>query len=200
MGKGLVRQLSRNNSVKVGSRDPAKARDAAREIPGAEGADWAGASEWAEAAVFAIPYRALSLAETLRNELSGKLVLSAVNPLRRVGELFEFALGEGSAAEELAGLLPESRVATAFNHVPWNFLDEGAAVPVDVLVASDSEGTFEAAAGLVRSIPRLRPLYAGPLSEARVIERLTPLVLNLARLNSTGSLTTRFVSGREGGP
>lgn len=195
MGRALAKQLSRNNRVVIGSRDPARARDAAQAIPGVEGADYAGASDGAEAAVFAIPYPALMLAVPLRKALSGKLVVSAVNPMRLKGGFFEPALEEGSAAEELAVLLPESRLATGFNHIPWSILDAEEVVPVDVLVAADSEPTFEAAAKLVRSIPNIRPLNAGPLSQARGVEAITPLLLNLARLNVTGSLATKFVSG-----
>jgi predicted dinucleotide-binding enzyme len=61
-------------------------------------------------------------------------------------------------------------------------------------VAADSKEVFEETATLVRSIPNLRPLYVGPLSQAHVVERMTALVLNLAKLNGTGSLALRFVS------
>ncbi|MBI3841124.1 MAG: NADPH-dependent F420 reductase, partial [Thaumarchaeota archaeon] len=103
----------------------------------------------------------------------------------------------GSAAEELAKKLPGSRVATAFNNITVGFFTKSETPRLDVVVAADSKQTFEDAAALVRSIPNLRPLYAGPLSEAQAVERVTALILNLARNNDTGSLATRFVSQRE---
>jgi predicted dinucleotide-binding enzyme len=65
------------------------------------------------------------------------------------------------------------------------------------VVAADSKKTFDEAARIVKSIPSLRPLYAGPLREAQVVERITPLILNLAKKNGTGDLSTRFVSQKE---
>ncbi len=196
MGRAIARQLSRHNEVVIGSRDPSRASEAARLIHGATGSDYLGASEAADVVVFTVPYEALGAAAGLAAALSGKVVVSAVNPLRVEAGLLRYGLEEGSAAEELAGLLRESRVATAFNHVSSLFFERDEPVAMDILVAAETRETFEVVSGLVKSIPNLRPLYAGPLSQARVIERMTPLVLNLAKLNKTGSLTTRFVSVR----
>ena len=60
-------------------------------------------------------------------------------------------------------------------------------------MASTSKEAYETTASLVRSVRNLRPLYAGPISEAQVVERITALVLNLDRMNGTGSLSTKFV-------
>jgi len=85
-------------------------------------------------------------------------------------------------------------VATAFNNVPAGFLRDEIVPPVDILIAADSKETYEEAAELVRGIREMRPLHAGPLSEARMVECITPLVLNLAKFNGMGALTTRFVT------
>lgn len=196
MGKALAAHLAKKNQVIIGSRDVGKAKETAARIKGATGGDYIQASREADAAVFAIPYSAIGFAAGLAEGLSGKLVISLINPLRMEGGRLHFALSEGSAAEELAKLLPGSRVATGFNNISSLFLEEEEVVPIDVLVAADSRETYEQAADVVRSIPNLRPLYAGPLSEAGIVERITPLVLNLAKLNGTGSLTTKFVSRR----
>ncbi|MDA4119283.1 MAG: NAD(P)-binding domain-containing protein [Thaumarchaeota archaeon] len=194
MGGAVAKQLSRNNFVVIGSRDPTRAEEAAKGFKGATGADYATATREAEAAVFAIPYSAIGEAAALANELRGKLVISMFNPLKLEGGLLHYSLEKGSAAEELAALLPASRVATAFNNVPSSIFEEEEPVPMDILVAADSKKTFDEAAVLVRSVPNLRPLYVGPLSQARMVERMTALVLNLAKLNKTGALATRFVS------
>jgi hypothetical protein len=194
MGMALARQLSRNNEVIIGSRDPARAKAAAEKIRGAFGTDYRGASKAADVVLFTIPYSAIGSVRELAPELAGKLVISMINPLREDRGLLVYAGGNVSAAEELAGLLPGSKVATAFNNVPSGFLVREAVPPVDILVAADSKETYEETAKLVREIKEMRPLYAGPLSQARTIESITPLVLNLARLNGMGSLTTRFVT------
>lgn len=194
MGLGLARMLSRKHDVVIGSRDPAKAAEAAGGIGGASGTDYLEASRLADVAIFAIPYAAIGLASDLAGALSGKLALSMINPLKLEGGLWRFALEEGSAAEELALLLPRSRVATAFNNIPAFFLGLEEVPRIDVLVAADTKETFQEAAGVVRSIENMRPLYVGPLSEAGLVERMTALVLNLRKLNGTGSLATGFVS------
>jgi 8-hydroxy-5-deazaflavin:NADPH oxidoreductase len=194
MGRGLARHLSKKNEVIIGSREPAKAREVAKDIAGATGEDYATACGLAEAALFAIPYSNIGVAAGLAKELSGKLAISLINPLRLQDGIFHYAPTKGSAAEELAGLLTESRVATAFNHVSHLFLKEERVVPMDILIAADSREIYREAAKLVEGVENMRPLYVGPLSQAGVVEAITPLVLNLAKLNGTGSLTTRFVT------
>jgi 8-hydroxy-5-deazaflavin:NADPH oxidoreductase len=194
MGKMLARKLASKNQVIIGSRDPTKAKAAADEVPGATGAGYLTAAGESEAVAFAIPFSAIDSVSGLKDAAAGKLVISMINPMKMVQGLFTYALDVGSAAERLAGVLPKSRVATAFNNVPAGFLRDEVVPPVDILIAADAKETYEEAAELVRGIREMRPLYAGPLSEARVVESITPLVLNLARLNGTNALTTRFVT------
>jgi 8-hydroxy-5-deazaflavin:NADPH oxidoreductase len=194
MGVALAGRLAGTNEVIIGSRDPARARDAAKKIRGARGMDYESASKEADAAVVAVPASAMGTIAPLAGVLAGKLVISAVNPLRFEGGLVHYGRVEGSAAEELAKVLPRSRVATAFNNIPAGFLQKTEVAAIDVLVAADSKEAYEETAKIVESIPNLRPLYAGPLSQSAIVESITALVLNLANLNQTGSLTTKFVS------
>ncbi len=197
IGGAIAKQLARKHQVVIGSRDPARAKDAANRIRGATGTDYATAASEADAVVFALPYSALGTASTLTKELSGKLVISTVNPLKSENGLLLFAPSEGSAAEELAELLPRSRVATAFNNVPASLLQKDEVVPMDIMIAADTRETYQQAAEIVGSIPNVRPLYVGPLSQAAMVEMMTAVVLNLANLNKTGSLTTRFASRKD---
>ena len=194
MGSALARQLAKSHEVIIGSRDPAKAREAAKGIRGARGTDYQTASKEADSAVVSLPYSAIGALGGLSGALAGKLVVSVVNPLKFEDGLLHDSVEKGSAAQELARALPKSRVVTAFNNVPARFFTKDEVMPMDILVAAQSKEVFEEAAKLIRSIPNLRPLYAGPLSEAELVERVTALVLNLAKLNGTGVLTTRFVS------
>ncbi len=194
MGKGLAKHLAKENGVIIGSRDPARAKAAASGIRGATGADYHGAAGAADVVILAIPYSTIGSVEALRSEMEGKLVLSIINPLKSEGGIMAYAAGVESAAEQLARLLPRSRVATAFNNVPASFFAGEVVPPVDILVAANSKETYEEAAKVIKGVKEARPLYAGPLTQARMVEEITALVLNLASLNDTGSLTTRFVT------
>ena len=194
MGRALAKHLSREYEVIIGSRDPSRAAAAAADMGQASGADYRGASKAADTVILAIPYEAMGLVADLASEVSSKLVVSVINPMKMEGGLLRYALKNGSAAEELAHIFPHSRVATAFNNVPSGFLKNDVVPPVDILVAADSKETYQEAAKLVASIREMRPLYVGPLSEARIVEEITPLVLNLASLNGSKALTTRFVT------
>jgi len=197
MGRAVAKHIAKRNAVIIGSRNLARAEAAAAEVGGAGSGDYLSASEQCDAALFAIPYSALATAGSLAEALSGKLVISMINPLKSEGGFLRRAAEGSSAAEELKALLPRSRVATAFNNIPAGYLKEDVVPPVDVLVAADSRGTYEEVAGLVAEIKEMRPLYAGPLDQARIVEGITALVLNLAKLNGTGALATRF-STRKG--
>jgi hypothetical protein len=197
IGSGLGERLARNHEVIIGSRDPAKARAAAAKIRGARGENYSTAARECDSAIVTIPFSAIGSMSSLADDLSGKLVISVINPMRSENGMLSYGLESGSAAQMLADALPKSRVATAFNNIPAAFFKKRETSRLDVLVAADLVGTFEEAAGIVKSIPNLRPLYAGPLSEAQVVERITPLMLNLAKRNGMGSLSTRFVSQKE---
>jgi len=194
MGRGLAKHLSMKNEVIIGSRDPAKAEAVAKEIFGATGSDYATAIIRADSVVLTIPYEAIGEVALLGSQLSGKLVISAINPMKMESGVMIPALKEGSAAEELAKVLPSTRIATAFNNVSATFLEREEFPPIDILIAADSRETYEETASLVRTISNMRPLYAGPLNQSNTIERITPLELNLAKLNGTGSLGPRFIS------
>jgi NADPH-dependent F420 reductase len=194
MGLAVAKQLSKKHKVIIGSRDPARAKEAAKGISGASGDDYHSAVEAADVVVVSVPYEAMAPLAGLAEVTKGKLVISMINPIRMEGGILLFGLEKGSAAEELARLLPGSRVATAFNNVPRAFLEREISTPFDVLIAAETRETYEEAAALVKEIDGLRPLYAGPLSQAEMVERITPLILNLANLNGTGVLTTGFVS------
>ncbi len=194
MGGAIAKQLARKNQVVIGSRGMERAKEAAKAIEGATGSDYLGAAEECDVAVVAVPYSAMPSLLGLAEALSGKLVISAVNPLKLDEGYLHYGVEGGSAAEEMARMFPKSRVATAFNNVPVSMLRRDAVPPMDILVAASSKEAYAEAAELVRSVENLRPLFAGPLSEAQMVERITALVLNLAKWNETGSLTTKFSS------
>jgi 8-hydroxy-5-deazaflavin:NADPH oxidoreductase len=200
MGAALAWQLSKKNEVIIGSRDPARAEVAAARLEGVRGLGNLDAVKAAETVVVTLPFDALGSASDLRDAAKGMLVVSAVNPIVLRGGLLVYGKETGSAAEDLALALPGSRVVTGFNNIPVRMLQGELKGRLDVLVAAESKKSYEEAARLMRTVAGLNPLYAGPLSEAGTVERITPLVLNLARLNGTGALAPRFVSRAEVGP
>jgi len=77
--------------------------------------------------------------------------------------------------------------------VPSRFLRHPEKLNVDVLIAADEKRTFDETAEIVKCLGSVRPLYAGPLSMASSLERITPLLLNLAKLNGIKTPSVRFV-------
>jgi len=199
MGLAIASRLAGRHEVLLGSRVASKAITAATKIAGAVGAENEEVARKCDSAIVTIPFSAIDFMDPLADALSQKLVISTINPFIVKGGLAVYGLSKGSAAEILAAKLPKSKIATGFNNIPpWFFFREG--FPrIDVLIAADSKSTFREASIIVKSIPGLRPLYAGPLREAQAVERVAPLLLNLASNNGTGTLAPLFISRKEDG-
>jgi predicted dinucleotide-binding enzyme len=133
--------------------------------------------------VLAVPYAALpSIAETYREELAGKVVVDITNPVSF--ETFDDLVVEsdGSAAKELAGLLPESRVLKAFN---TNFAATLASGKVGenrttVLVAGDDASAKTSLIEAITSGGAVDALDVGSLKRARELESIGFLQITLA--------------------
>ncbi len=190
LGLGLAARLANaNNQVMIGSRDPSRAKEAARGSSNLTGQHVEGdgnveAAGWCQVAILAIPE--LPSDETLlslKPALDGKLVVSPIVPMVFRDGLFSPALSSGSAAERVASLL-QTRVAAAFHTVPAAMLLEvKKPLDYDVLVTAETKGVYAEVAVLVSSIAGLRPLYAGPLRNSRLLETMTPALLNVGKLN-----------------
>ena len=131
---------------------------------------------------------------SLAQGLKGKLVISPVVPMLFKDGFFSISLPGESAAERVARSMPGSRVAGAFHTVPATRLaklDEELAY--DVLVTAESKEVYDEAARVVSSVGRLRPFYAGPLAASRMVEGITPALLNVSRLNKLRSPSIRLV-------
>ena len=95
--------------------------------------------------------------ESLREELAGKLVVDCVNPLG-FDKKGAYALKpeEGSAAEQAAALLPDSRVTAAFHHLSAVLLQdpEVEEIDTDVMVLGEERADMRDRAGAGRPHPR----------------------------------------------
>src|SRR3954465_7736114 len=156
-GRGLARRFAMaGHSVVIGSRSAERAetaaaelRDSVRDGAGAiTGAGNAEAAAGADVVVVAVPWEGHeALIRGVAPALTGKIVVDCVNPLG-FDERGAFALSvpEGSAAEQAAALLTESRVVAAFHHVSAVLLLHPSVTEVDtdVLVLGDHREATDA--------------------------------------------------------
>ncbi len=193
LGLGLaLRWAQAGQTVLIGSREEKKAQDAAASVKAAvPGADVAG-SENAQAAaqasvvVLAVPFSAqASIIKSIKPALKDAIVVDASVPLAAaVGGKPTRLLGvwEGSAAQAARDLLPGITVLSAFHSVSAEVLQDLSAKPdCDVLICGDDAAAKERLSALVKLIPGLRPLDAGPLEMSRVVEGITALLIALNR-------------------
>ncbi|NSC21394.1 NADPH-dependent F420 reductase [Streptomyces albus subsp. chlorinus] len=185
-GRGLAYRLARGGmSVVIGSRAAERAQQAAAGIGhGVEGADNAECARRSDIVIVAVPWEGHARTiEALREELAGKLVVDCVNPLG-FDKKGAYALvpEEGSAAEQAAALLPESRVTAAFHHLSAVLLSdpEVEEIPTDVMVLGEKRADCEIVQALAARIPGMRGVYAGRLRNAHQVESL---VANLISVN-----------------
>jgi NADPH-dependent F420 reductase len=185
-GKGLAYRLARaGQKVIIGSRAAERARSAAAELGyGVEGADNAECARRSDIVIVAVPWEGHGKTlESLRAELSGKLVVDCVNPLG-FDKKGAYALKpeEGSAAEQAAALLPDSRVTAAFHHLSAVLLEdpEVEEIDTDVMVLGEERADVEIVQALAGRIPGMRGIFAGRLRNAHQVESL---VANLISVN-----------------
>ena len=116
-----------------------------------------------------------------REALAGKLLVDISNPFNH--DFSDYILPwDTSSAEQLQAALPEARVVGAFKHVFAEVFDapdfDGARS--DVMVVGDDADAKAHLLELAQGTP-FRYLDAGPLRNARAIERLTLITGRLGR-------------------
>ena len=191
-GRGLaLRFATAGYAVVVGSRERAKAQgvvDAMQAAhPGLDvrGDDNAAAVADADAVVLALAPEGLAATiDALRERLAGRLVIDVVVPLALRDGLAEHAppAGAGSAGELAQAMLPHSRVVGAFKTIPAShLLALERPLEGDVFVCGDDAAARADVAALVARVRNLRAVDAGPMRNARAIEGITALLVNLNR-------------------
>ncbi|WP_128381699.1 NADPH-dependent F420 reductase [Streptomyces cavernae] len=185
-GKGLAYRLARaGQKVIIGSRAAERAQSAAEELGhGVEGADNAETARRSDIVIVAVPWDGHGKTlESLREELAGKLVVDCVNPLGfdKKGA-YAIKPEEGSAAEQAAALLPDSRVTAAFHHLSAVLLQDAAIeeIDTDVMVLGEERADVEIVQALAGRIPGMRGIFSGRLRNAHQVEAL---VANLISVN-----------------
>lgn len=199
LGRGLaLRFAAAGHRVLVGSRSQERALEAsaalrerlaaaarAGDVEGRRNAD---VIPSAEIVFLTLPFESLRafLAES-GTLLAGKIVVDVVNPLRRVDGRFELVpVPEGSAGACIQRQAQSARVVSAFkNAAAGHLLRLDRPAVGDILIASDDPSGKDSVAHLVRAIPTLRPVDAGPLANAVFLEAVAALELNLNHIHKT---------------
>lgn len=211
-GRGLAYRFARaGQRVLIGSRSAQRAQQAATEIaalahgpvegttdgeggasgqgsvpsrPSVSGGDNIEAATRADIVIIAVPWDGhRDTIAALREPLAGKVVIDCVNPLGfdKQGP-YALPVEEGSAVQQAAGLLPDSRVCAAFNHVSAPLLADPQIdrIELDVLICTDDRELVNLVGALAARIPGMRGIYAGRLRNAHQIEAFTA---NLIAIN-----------------
>ena len=197
-GRGLALRLAlAGEEVVIGSRDPARAREAADGLtklaPGLSisGEDNAGAVRKGDTVFVTVPYAAQKpLLAELAGNLSGKVVVDVVAPLAvSRGRASAVSVEEGSAAMQAQQLLPDSFVVAAFQNISAaDLLIPGKVMEGDVVVCSDHPGPKEGVMAMVKEIRDLRPVDGDGLENARYVEDFTAMLLNINRIYKAHSM------------
>src|SRR6266478_6749358 len=119
-----------------------------------------------------------------RAALAGKLVIDVIVPLTVRNGFFELAPVDGaaSAGELIQQTVPAARVVSAFkNHSAETLQDLAVPLEGDVVLCGNDAGARAEIAALVGLLPGLRAVDAGGIANARYLEAITALLLNLNR-------------------
>lgn len=165
VGRALQRGLEKTgHEVRAAGREPERIREAARS---------------ADVIVLAVPFEAIDeVLRTLGGSTHGKVLLDVTNALTSD---FQLALGSTtSGAEELQKKAPSAKVVKGFNTVFATHMDSGhvKGQPLSALIASDDPAAKKTVMDLARAIG-FDPIDAGPLRNARLIEPMAYLTIQL---------------------
>ena len=197
-GKGLAFRLAlAGESVMIGSRDEARAVEAAAEVNDllgkqvAIGANNLQTAEESDIVFVTVPYSAQAmLLGDVGQYLRSKIVIDVIAPMSFVRGVGAQAINieSGSAAEEAQELVPESLVVSAFQNVSAaELVLPNIPMVGDVLVCGDDKDSKQRVMELVCLIDKLKPVDGGMLFNSKYVEQITPLLVNINRLYKTHS-------------
>ncbi|WNY26610.1 NAD(P)-binding domain-containing protein [Methanolapillus ohkumae] len=109
-----------------------------------------------------------------------------VDPEEYNADYFCYAVPQsGSAAKEIQAMLPSTvDLVASFHNVSAKRLEDfDHPFDLDIAVCGNNKSTKDVVMGLVCDIPGLNPVDVGPLEAAALTEPITPLLLNVAKMN-----------------
>jgi NADPH-dependent F420 reductase len=135
--------------------------------------------------IVAVPWEGhAELLAGLRDNLAGRIVVDCVNPLGFDKQgAYPLRVPEGSAAQQAAALLPDSRVCAAFHHLSAVLLvdPDVERMELDVLVLGDDREATGVVQALAGRVDGMRGVYAGRLRNAGQVEALTANLIAVNR-------------------
>lgn len=190
VGGNLGATLARAGlSVRFGTRSGSAPEELLARCGGdAAALDVAGAAAWGEVVMFATPANVtVELARSLAGALAGKIVVDCANPLTWQDGPVWAPPPEGSLTQAIAKAAPGAKVVKAWNTFGAEFhadpaLPGGAA---QVFMAGD-DAAAKQTIGELATRAGFRPVDAGPLRNAGVLENLAILWIHLATVGGHG--------------
>jgi NADPH-dependent F420 reductase len=205
-GLGLaLRFAAAGRRVVIGSRKLDRALEAAENVAKqvaearVEGRENADAAAEADIVILSVPFEhTAGTVKSIRDRLEpGQIVVSMGVPLATAigdGAARMMGVWQGSCAELVAALLPEGvHTVSAFQNVSAHRLQTlRESVECDVVVSGPKEARARVM-DLCGWVPGLRAVDGGPLSNARIVESLTALLIGLnARYKVSEGIGIRF--------
>lgn len=195
-GLGIViRFIQAGEKVIIGSRKAEKAEAAVDkvkellekdDIANLSGMSNEDAADKGDILILTVPLAAqMGTLKSVENFVDGKILIDATVPLDTVaggGPARYVDLWQGSAAERTAEVLAKKNVSvvSAFNNISnshlMNFNEE---IDCDCLVSGDDVESKKVAMDLINKIPGVKCIDCGLLEKARIVEKITPLLIGL---------------------
>lgn len=184
MGKGQVGSALRHALTRAGH----QVTFGSRKPEGSDDRSFAEAAAMADVIILAVPFAAVADVVEAAGSLRGKVVIDATNPLGMRDDGLGLTSGfSTSGAEQIAAQAPDARVFKAFNQTGFENLVDAPAYanrPVMFVAGDDAAGkplvmTLVADAGF-------EPVDLGGLTQARLLEPLAMLWIELARKRGLG--------------
>jgi len=218
IGEGMVLRLALQNlmaegvknEVIIGSRSREAADEAAKKAlselencgfdtseTSVTGSSNLEAAQVADVVILTIRFdHVLPLLNEIQEAIENKILITPVVPMVKEGNLFVYKPPEeGSAALAIQKRVPSStKVVAAFHNIPAGKLRDIVKCKAvhDAIVCSDDEEAKKLVMELTKHMGCLKPLDGGPLKQASTVESLTPLMINLAKLNQLKDLGINF--------
>jgi NADPH-dependent F420 reductase len=193
LGWGLAMRLAQaGQPVAIGSRSAERAGEAAERVRDAvpdaevEGLLNEDAAQRGSLVLLTVPFRAQSEnLNNLRDVLkAGQILVDCTVPTAAaVGGKATRTLGvwQGSAAQQAQEMVPDGVTVVAALHTvsAKSLADPEAQLDEDVLICGDRKADKARVAQIIELVPGLRPVNAGALEMARIVEQMTSLLISI---------------------
>ncbi len=197
MGKGFALRWCENHDIIIGSRESAKAEEAAKEYLDLAqkehgsfkgkitGKDNTTVAKESDVLVLSIPYENIDAicSQILPNVRDDCTVISPIVPLTKTDAGFEFISFKDKkpSAFELVQkhMKNKSKLVSAFHTISEKkLIDPKLLLDSDIFVCGDSDDSINIVRQLITEIKNLRPIILGPGSLSYLAEVTTPILLN----------------------